>query len=80
MGKNSHKFSSITLVFWHPAIQFGCSRILWSLKRNSANDLFINLQNFDVVSSVMLNPIALRKAKIVYNFGLSECNRVNFVC
>ena len=24
-----------------------------------------------------VNPIALRKAKIVYNFGLSECNRVN---
>ena len=24
----------------------------------------------------LLNPIALRKAKIVYNFGLSECNRV----
>ena len=24
-----------------------------------------------------LNPIALRKAKIVYNFGLSECNGVN---
>ena len=23
-----------------------------------------------------LNSIALRKAKIVYNFGLSECNRV----
>ena len=23
------------------------------------------------------NPIALRKAKIVYNFGLSECIRVN---
>ena len=23
------------------------------------------------------NPIALRKAKIIYNFGLSECNRVN---
>ena len=22
------------------------------------------------------NPIALRKAKIVYNFGLSECNRI----
>ena len=22
------------------------------------------------------NPIALRKAKIVFNFGLSECNRV----
>ena len=24
----------------------------------------------------LLKPIALRKAKIVYNFGLSECNRV----
>ena len=27
----------------------------------------------------MLNPIALRKAKIVWNFGLSECNRVKHV-
>ena len=26
---------------------------------------------------VMFNPIALRKAKIVCNFGLSECNRIN---
>ena len=24
------------------------------------------------------NPIALRKAKIAYNFGLSECNRANY--
>ena len=27
----------------------------------------------------LFNPIALRKAKIVYNFGLSECNRVNVI-
>ena len=27
----------------------------------------------------MFNPITLRKAKIVYNFGLSECNRVKVV-
>ena len=27
--------------------------------------------------SIPINPIALRKAKIVCNFGLSECNRVN---
>ena len=25
------------------------------------------------------NSVAPRKAKIVYNFGLSECNRVNFL-
>ena len=25
---------------------------------------------------MLFNPIALRKAKIAYNFGLSECNRV----
>ena len=24
----------------------------------------------------ILNPVAFRKAKIVYNFGLSECNKV----
>ena len=28
-------------------------------------------------TSILFNPIALRKAKIVCNFGLSECNRVN---
>ena len=26
------------------------------------------------------NPFALRKAKIVYNFGLFECKRVKFAC
>ena len=30
-------------------------------------------------NSPLINPIALREAKIVYNFGLSECNRVNVV-
>ena len=25
---------------------------------------------------IRVNPIAHRKAKIVYNFGLSECNRI----
>ena len=28
------------------------------------------------LNTYMLPPIALRKAKIMYNFGLSECNRV----
>ena len=28
---------------------------------------------------LILNPIASRKAKIAYNFGLSERNRVNWV-
>ena len=27
-------------------------------------------------SSLAFNPIALRKAKIAHNFGLSECNRI----
>ena len=33
-----------------------------------------DIRFFDSISQA--NPIALRKAKIVYNFGLSECNRV----
>ena len=28
------------------------------------------------LSIFSINPIALRKAKIVYSFGLNECNRV----
>ena len=34
---------------------------------------FVYLQN------LLLNPVALRKATVVYNFGLSECKRVK-VC
>ena len=34
------------------------------------NEIFVNEDRFDRI------PIALRKAKIVYNFGLSECSRV----
>ena len=44
--------------------------------------VYILLLSAFTFSSVMqlflfFNPIALRKAKIAYNFGLSECNRVN---
>ena len=35
-----------------------------------------NVPNEIHILFVMLNPAALRKAKIVYTFGLSECNRV----
>ena len=29
-----------------------------------------------LVVQILFNPIALRKTKIAYNFGLSECNKV----
>ena len=35
-----------------------------------------NISTLDFVCTGRLNPIALRNAKIVYNFGLSECSRV----
>ena len=31
---------------------------------------------FGLFSSLEFSPVALRKAKIAYNFGPSECNRV----
>ena len=34
-------------------------------------------QLFHFIFVSLLNPIALRKSKIIYNFGLSECSRVN---
>ena len=35
----------------------------------------------EVLDQIEVNPIALRKTKIVYkhNFGLSECSRVNSI-
>ena len=32
----------------------------------------------EVLLDSLFNPIALRKAKIVHNFGTSECNRANY--
>ena len=42
----------------------------------SAMRKFALIQIFEMVEWILFNSIALRKAKIVYNFGLSECNRV----
>ena len=38
--------------------------------------LFVSLGHETLPNESIFNPIALRKAKIVYNSGLSECNRV----
>ena len=40
--------------------------------------LFVKGNSFcDFLYAFRSHPIALRKAKIVYNFGLSECNGIN---
>ena len=36
-----------------------------------------NISTPETLCSRRLNPIALRKTKIVYNFGLSEDNKIN---
>ena len=46
---------------------------LWS----SVQNFTVSLVHFKVSCTKYINPIALRKAKVVYNFGLSECSRVN---
>ena len=51
-----------------------------------SGDFFDNFSYFTSETYIVVslytcpsNPIALRKAKIVYNFGLSECNTVKAV-
>ena len=48
-------------------------------------DLGVKVMDLEIMSYISciqcfcfkrINPIALRKAKIVYEFGLSECNRI----
>ena len=36
-----------------------------------------NFLTYETYVAWDFNPTALRKTKIVYNFGLSECSRVN---
>ena len=54
---------------------------IFPTKNNSATD-FVCIKTLKEYLTTLLtllhseNPIALRKAKIVYNFGLSECNRI----
>ena len=40
---------------------------------------FILMSSCFAFLQMIFNPTALRKAKIVYNFGLSECNRVKVI-
>ena len=53
------------------------SHLIWTL---FANSILIfgasNVKSMYIHVFATLNPIALRRAKIVCNFGLSECNRV----
>ena len=39
--------------------------------------LRVTMNGYTATNFHYFNPIALKKAKIAYNFGLSECNRVN---
>ena len=49
-----------------------------SMYFNSSGPVVQSISYFmKLVVKDIVNPIALRKAKIVYNFGLSECSRVN---
>ena len=44
------------------------------------NGLIQHITVEESTSIQQVNPTALRKAKIVYNFGLYECNRVKGLC
>ena len=55
------------LLAWVAIIKFGDSAL-----QKSHPNLFAKLLIF---KHPILDPIAVGKAKIVYNFGLSECNR-----
>ena len=61
-------------VYLQLQLKDGCSDIHMINQENLRTS---KLQNFCTLS--VLNPIALREAKIVYNFGLSECSRVKML-
>ena len=58
--------------------EISCFPLNYYLRTKSLNEAFLEMQQHTCTNNLWrcFNPIALRKAKIVYNFGLSECNRV----
>ena len=52
------------------------SIILFLFLLPSSGESIIKKRKICPNSTLFFNPIALRKAKIVCNFGLSECNKV----
>ena len=63
--------SLVGLLLGHPAI---INIKINTFKVNRHNSNGDNLKPKNCLP--FINPIALRKAKIVYNFGLSECNTI----
>ena len=49
---------------------------LWNIYSEKQGSPFEASRIFKVHTHTHLNPIALRNAKIAYNFGLSDCSRV----
>ena len=41
-------------------------------------EAFLPIPEYNETTDMIFNPVALRKAKIVYNFSLSECNGVKY--
>ena len=55
------------------------SDVIYHKCSHSAASYTVSGKTVNIMLELAFNPIALRKAKIVYNFGLSECSRVKFV-
>ena len=55
-------------------LRYTCNETKWA---TISNGIKTSVKLFDL--GIQLNPTALRRAKIVYNFGLSACNRVKRV-
>ena len=55
-------------------MKFGCFLVI--LRNFIATVILLRIKPYSIIK-VLFNLIAVRKAKIVYNFGLSECNTVN---
>ena len=61
--------------FWKRKV---CGRLGWERgggTKNANKRYSTCIIHMAVVTLICFNPIALKKTKIVYNFGLSECSK-----
>ena len=75
LNSHSYPFSSGALDLLH---KFELLQVLWIAIMTNETWKVVPSQTHSEQSDLkQFNPVALRKAKTIYSFGLSKCNRVN---
>ena len=77
LQQNELQHAKVSLnMFENINLKLACETVKLSCSFHLSEGTYICKHQRDFIFCIYVSPIALRKAKIVCSFGLSECNRV----